>query len=246
MSSDPIQFCYRYNHPQDIELIGLISALFSYGNVSSICKFLERLLSCLGRHPSQHISNISSLSFRKNSFLFYRFQTSEDIFEFVITLYTLWLKTKTFQIYFLSHNNLNQGIANFQEEFWKTYKEIFAKEPSYGLKFLVGIKNPKGSHKRLWMFLRWMTRRTFPDFGIYTALNPKDLIYPLDTHIIQFASFHEISKRKTNDFVKAQEITNWFKKYSFDDPLIFDFPISRLGILKENNLKNFMFQNFSN
>lgn len=234
--SDPIQFCYRYESVRDIELVAIITSLFSYGNVNSICKFLESIFSILGKTPSKSILEISNTSL--NSINLYRFQKREDVFEFLIVLSQLWKKEKSFQNYFLSYN-LNLGILNFQKEFWKLYKEIFSKSPSYGLQFLVGKENEKSTHKRYWMFLRWMIRKTFPDFGIYHKIHPKDLIYPLDTHILQFSELHKITLRKTNDYKKALEITQWFQKFSEEDPLIFDFPITRIGILRRLKKESF-------
>lgn len=231
--TDPIQFCHRYNKREDIEIVGLISALFSYGNVSSICKFLDKLLENLGSFPSQSILDFSNLSFSKTNFKAYRFQTKEDVFEFLVVIGELWKSKKTFQTYFKTEDELNSGILNFQREFWKQYQKLFFKKPSNGLQFLIGVGNKNSAHKRLWMFLRWMIRKEFPDFGIYSQLKPKDLIYPLDTHILHFSDIYNVSKRKTVDYKKALEITNWFKNYSSDDPLLFDFPISRMGILKE-------------
>ena len=51
LKSDPIDFCYRYTNKEDIEVIGFISALFSYGNVLSIKKHLEILLGLFGKSP---------------------------------------------------------------------------------------------------------------------------------------------------------------------------------------------------
>lgn len=87
------------------------------------------------------------------------------------------------------------------------------------------------------MFLRWMVRKNFPDFGIYTSIQPWELLFPLDTHIQRIANILGISARKTPDWKKAEEITDFFAKVDPTDPVRADFSLSRLGILKECKTK---------
>lgn len=55
IKSDPILFCYQYKSKQDIEIVGFISALFAYGNVSSINSHLEKLFELFGSQPFEFI-----------------------------------------------------------------------------------------------------------------------------------------------------------------------------------------------
>lgn len=87
------------------------------------------------------------------------------------------------------------------------------------------------------MFLRWMVRRGFPDFGIYTSIQPWELLFPLDIHIQRIANVLGISSRKTPDWKKAEEITEFFAKVHPADPVRADFSLSRLGILRECKTK---------
>src|SRR3990172_9320407 len=51
LTSDPVQFVHRYRQGADQEAVGLLSALFAFGNVGAIHRSLEHLLGALGPHP---------------------------------------------------------------------------------------------------------------------------------------------------------------------------------------------------
>jgi len=231
LNTDPIQFVHVFSNPQDQELVGFISALFAYGNVKSILKYIKNLLNLLGNTPSQFILETKNLQKIKTQILGYRFQTSEDVYQFLLILGILWQKSNTLESYFTSQGS--ERIINFQKKFWQTYSNYFSLPPTRGLKFLVGFENPKSPNKRYWLFLRWMVRNTYPDLGIYKTISPSELLYPLDTHIQKLTSILGMSLRKTNDIDKVIEITTAFQEFCREDPVKYDFSLSRLGILKQ-------------
>lgn len=231
LNSDPILFCYSYSKKEDIELIGFISAMFSYGNVVSIQKFLEALISNFRESPREILEK-QSIQLPKN--IYYRFQTNRDISDFIIGLQILLNESPSLEPYFLNDQKSNQlGISNFQKRFLKILQSLNPKkEISNGLKFLVGSGDKNSANKRYHMFLRWMVRDKFPDFGIYQNLSKKHLQYPLDTHIVKFSRILGLTHRKTINAKMVEEITNNVKQFNTEDPLLYDFPLSRLGILK--------------
>jgi uncharacterized protein (TIGR02757 family) len=231
--TDPIQFAYRYKRKEDIEIVAFISALFSYGNVPSITKHLENLFQLFTNNPSDFFQKPKGLEQIKTKIPYYRFQTQKDIFEFLCILKLLWKENNTLEQFFLSNEKGNHRILTFQNTFWKFYKNIFHTKPDRGLEFLIGKPNLLSTNKRYWMFLRWMVRSEFPDLGIYKQIEPKDLYYPLDVHIQKMSKILNTDSRKTNDFKKVEQITQSFEKLYPQDPVKYDFPLSRLGILKK-------------
>ena len=81
------------------------------------------------------------------------------------------------------------------------------------------------------LFLRWMVRRTPPDLGLWTFVDPAKLVMPLDTHIHRIATFLGINKRKSADWKAARTITDHLAHFDRSDPVRYDFAICRLGIL---------------
>jgi uncharacterized protein (TIGR02757 family) len=76
-----------------------------------------------------------------------------------------------------------------------------------------------------------MVRRTSPDLGLWTFVDPSKLVIPLDTHVHRITTFLGISKRKTADWKAARAITDRLAKFDSADPVRYDFAICRLGIL---------------
>ena len=81
------------------------------------------------------------------------------------------------------------------------------------------------------MFLRWMTRTTFPDFGLYKTFHPRDLIVPLDVHMARMAQNLNWTTAAGAGWKNAVEITGSLATIEPEDPLRFDFVITRPGIL---------------
>ena len=231
LQTDPILFCYRFSKREDIEIIGYIASMFSYGNVASIQNFLEKLLMGLNDSPYQKIKN-EDLSFLSN--IYYRFQTNKDIHIFFQGLQALLKSSTSLEFYFLDNSySTQERILSFQNKFTSTILNITGeKKLSNGLKFLIGSGTKNSANKRYNMFLRWMVRDTFPDFGLYKTFQKKNIVFPLDTHIVKLAKILGLSNAKTINAKMAREITENVKQINSEDPLLYDFPLSRLGILK--------------
>jgi uncharacterized protein (TIGR02757 family) len=81
------------------------------------------------------------------------------------------------------------------------------------------------------LFLRWMVRRTPPDLGLWTFVDPARLVVPLDTHVHRIATFLGLSRRRTADWKAARALTDRLAQLDDADPVRYDFAICRLGIL---------------
>jgi len=97
----------------------------------------------------------------------------------------------------------------------------------------------KGSAcKRHNLFLRWMVRKKDGvDLGIWTVLSPRDLIVPLDTHMARMGRWMGLTRSRTPSFRMAEEITGAFRAVCPEDPVKFDFALTRIGILGECTLR---------
>lgn len=217
---DPIIIAKRYNDAN----IALICALFSYGNVKQIVKFLDSLDFSLLKKSDDDIS-------RALQNHYYRFQKSEDIIALFIALKRLNETTTLEAIFVESYahkcsviDGLNAVISRLREEY--PYN-------SRGYTFLLGKVTTKrkgaGALKRWMMFLRWVVRKDNIDMGLWSGVNKADLIIPLDTHTFNVGLRLGLLKRKTYDLEAAFELTQTLKSFDNKDPLKYDFAIYRLG-----------------
>lgn len=217
---DPLLIASKYND----ETIALICALFAYGNAKLIVKFLETLDFSLLEASDEHI--ISTLSSH-----YYRFQNAQDIAALFIALKRLKKIDSIENIFYEGYkkeNNVLDGLWHFIE----TLKQLNAHH-SRGYHFLVGSVPQKmsgvGTYKRYLMYLRWMVRKDNLDIGLWSKIDKKDLLLPLDTHTFKVSKKFGLLKRKTYDMKAVIEITQRLRKFDSQDPIKYDFALYRLG-----------------
>ena len=92
----------------------------------------------------------------------------------------------------------------------------------------------KSSAKRINMFLRWMCRKDKRgvDFGVWNAIEPKNLMCPLDVHSGNVARKLGLLNRKQNDWQAVEELTNQLRIFDKNDPVKYDFSLFGLGVFE--------------
>ena len=217
---DPIMVAHRYRD----ETISLICALFSYGNVKQIVKFLDSLDFSLLKSSEEKIADTL-----KNHY--YRFQTSEDVIALFIALKRVQEQGSLEQIFKTGYDeksNVLDGINALITTIKASYPHR-----SKGYDFLLSKLTCKskgaGTLKRWMMFLRWMVREDNIDMGLWSGIARGDLIMPLDTHTFKVSQKLGLLSRKTYDLQAAIELTCKLKSFDKDDPLKYDFALYRLG-----------------
>lgn len=217
---DPIIVARKYND----ETIALICALFAYGNVKQIVGFLESLDFSLLEKSDKTIEQ----SLQNH---YYRFQTNEDVVALFLALKRLKNTTKLEELFvsgYAQNNNVIEGI----NAIIKKLHEL-CDHNSRGYTFLLGKVTNKtkgaGALKRWMMWLRWMVRKDAIDLGLWSRVDKKDLIMPLDTHTFKVSRKLGLLTRKTYDLQAAIELTNALKEFDKEDPLKYDFALYRLG-----------------
>ena len=217
---DPIIVAKRYNDAN----IALICALFSYGNVKQIVKFLDSLDFSLLQKSDDEISRVLQNHY-------YRFQKSEDIIALFIALKRL-NKTTTLEDVFVESYATKRNVIDGLNAVISMLRELYPYN-SRGYTFLLGNVTTKrkgaGALKRWMMFLRWVVRKDNIDMGLWRGVNKADLIIPLDTHTFNVGLRLGLLKRKTYDLESAFELTKTLKSFDKTDPLKYDFAIYRLG-----------------
>lgn len=223
--TDPIIFPSRFSKKADIEIASLISSSLSYGKVEQILKTLQKVFSILSS-PLEYLKSSSTKKIIKDfKDIKHRFTTSYELASFLIRLKELYTHNKDMEEAFLRFYSPKKRINH-------SYTPFLLKTFGCNFKTLIPDPRKKSAMKRFNMFLRWMVRKDNIDFGIWKRISTSLLIYPLDTHIHRFALLNKITKRKDNSIKTAYEITDFFSKIEPQDPVKYDFAITRLGILQ--------------
>jgi len=217
---DPILVAKRYNDP----CISLICALFAYGNVKQIVKFLDSLDFSLLEASDEEIKEAL-----KNHY--YRFQKSDDVIALFIALKRLHVKHTLEEVFKIGYDKEKSVVDGINSIISALHVEV--QRDTQGYNFLVGKITTKtkgtGALKRWMMWLRWMVRADNIDMGLWSGVSKADLIMPLDTHTFNVGLKLGLLKRKTYDLQAAIELTETLKGFDKSDPLKYDFALYRLG-----------------
>ena len=217
---DPLLIASQYKD----ESIALICALFSYGNAGLIVKFLESLDFSLLECSEEKIQ-------KRLSSHYYRFQNSEDVAALFIALKRLRSENSIEDIFYAGYKreeNILDGLWSFIE----TLQAVYPRQ-TRGYGFLAGSVPKKvastGTYKRYMMYLRWMVRKDALDMGLWSKIDKKDLLMPLDTHTFQVSRRLGLLNRKTYDMKASIELTDTLRTFDEKDPIKYDFALYRLG-----------------
>ena len=219
--NDPISVPHLFSRKEDIEIIGFLTALISWGKRSNIIKAGKFLAELFEYEPYNFIKNASNHEvelFRK--FYYRTFQPEDSVF-IISRLRELYKKSSLKDIFYEGFKN--DGIKG---GIYAIRKFILMNVPEHRSK--KHLPNPyKGSAcKRINMFLRWMVRRDNIDFGIWNDVIPTSmLMIPLDLHVGRAARELNILQRKQNDWKAVEELTNVLKEWNPNDPVIYDFAL---------------------
>jgi len=101
----------------------------------------------------------------------------------------------------------------------------------------------KGSACKRWnLFLRWMVRKDRVDPGGWEGVRASQLLVPLDTHMFRVCTGMGMSKRKTADLKAVREITDAFKNISPEDPVKYDFALTRVSMRRNEGEEGALFR----
>ncbi len=200
--------------------VALFCALFAYGNVRSILKFLNSCdLNALEK-PKIRDSIPCPCTTKV-----YRFQNNNEIQRFFEALLSLESLQEIF-IQGYKCDSILGGIRSLQNALYARVGEA-----TEGLKFLLGAMDSASPLKRWNLFLRWMVRKDCVDLGRWERVLRSDLLLPLDTHTFRIARRLGLLRRRTYDFKAVLEITNQLKEFDAKDPVKYDFALYRIGQL---------------
>ncbi len=234
---DPLEFLYDYNHVRDREIAALVAACLAYGNVWQILKSVSSVLEIMDS-PSRFLKSSSRASLLKAFEHFkYRFTTGRELATMLYGAKRVIESHGSLQSCFMKgihddHETVAPGLSAFVKEL----SAVFDAKP----RSLLPSPDLGSACKRWNLFMRWMVRKDDVDPGGWDQVPTSKLIVPVDTHMHRFSLRLGITGRKQADLRTACEITDAFRKIAPDDPVRFDFALTRLGIRDDTDPEEFL------
>jgi uncharacterized protein (TIGR02757 family) len=232
IAPDPLQLVLRQSDPLDQEVAGLIAAAFAYGRADIIVANIGAMLAKMKPSPYRYLLTFDRAeATRRFAGFVHRFHKTPDLVAFLGCLARAIethgsLGALFEKCYDASDADIGPALARFVEA-------IRAGETKYAasIRYLLTSPNDGSACKRMNLYLRWMVRRTSPDLGLWTFVDPSKLVMPVDTHIHRIATFLGLNDRKSADWKAARALTDRLARFDRTDPVRYDFALCRLGIL---------------
>jgi len=229
IGTDPLLFLHRYARPEDQEIVGLIASSLAYGHVTMINRNVDQVLRVM--HPSprafleQARSEAIHIAFRDFR---HRWTDGSSISSLLLGIRDAIHRHGSLGRAFLAVDaphvpiqiTLSKWVALLHVEKIGVARPLLA-DPAGG-----------SACKRLHLFLRWMIRRDVIDPGCWRdMIAPSRLMIPLDTHMFRLARKVGFTRRLQPDGQAVADITDAFRTWCPDDPVKYDFALTRPGIV---------------
>ncbi len=225
---DPLELVLGFEDVRDREVVGLFCALLALGRVEGILSACRAAISAIP-DPPRLIRDLSLSTSRRAFMGFkYRFFGADEMSRMAFGIGRL----------IDEHGSLEASLGDPADV--RAAHDIlepltvFAGRLRAAAGGLPGIllSDPatNSAHKRLNLYLSWMVRTDAVSPGGWATVRPGQLLVPVDTHMLRIARAFGITRRTTADITTVREITAAFRSISPDDPVKYDFALTRLGI----------------
>lgn len=232
---DPVHWVHHYSNPRDQEVVALFSAVLAYGNVTSILSSVGKALAALG--PEPHLSLREGAQSKTLEDFTHRFTRGVDLQILCHWLAHILETDGSVENHFLKsgETTLERQLSSFVRRLFEiplpSRLERALQKRKRNLFYLLPDPARGSACKRLNLFLRWMVRpRDGIDLGLWKRMEAKDLILPVDTHLLKALQRLKWTKSKTATWRVAEAATAELRKYAPHDPVRYDFALCHLSM----------------
>ncbi len=226
INPDPLLFLYDYPEKKNREIAGFIAACLAYGRVELIMETVATVLGKLDPTPFDYLMGQTKKDMA-NDFKGFRYRFANDVH--LVNL--LWGIREVLKRFSSLENCFYEGMTPEDETIIPGLVFLFEQiNRNKDMGHLLADPQKKSACKRSLLFLRWMVRKDQVDPGGWGKISPALLIVPLDTHMHKIGMMLGFTKRKSPDMKTALEITQGFRQVLREDPVKYDFCLTRFGI----------------
>ncbi|NNM54415.1 MAG: TIGR02757 family protein [Spirochaetales bacterium] len=220
LPTDPVSLVWELDSA-DREVGAFLVACLSLGRVNAIIAFAKKLLERLSRPLAGALRSLNPAQTADlTADLTYRFFSSQKL--------AIWL-TATGDV-LRRYDTLESALGETSDP-WVRLENFARHFHSHGdIGILVPRPRTSSAFKRLNLFFRWMVRHDAIDPGGWSRVKPSELLAPVDTHVLAWARAEGVTTRRQADRKACQEITEFFRRFSPEDPLRWDFALTRKGM----------------
>jgi uncharacterized protein (TIGR02757 family) len=233
---DPLEFVWEYDDPADREVVGLVASALAYGRVAIIRRSVARVLAALGDRPAERLANARPEELHRGLEGFrHRFASGAAVADLLTGARDMIREAGSLRAAFL------EGCGPDEADTLPALERFCARLAGKGRPgHLVPIPSRGSACKRMHLYLRWMVRRDAVDPGGWDGISPARLLVPLDVHMHRIATRLGLTNRRTADLRAVREVTAGFARWVPEDPVKYDFALTRFGIREDMDLEGFL------
>ena len=228
LERDPLALVRPYADVADREVAGLVASVLAFGSVDLIMRAVRSALAPLGDRPAAALADLADDDIGELWSAFqYRFCFPKDMIALMIAIRRAREEAGSLESLFLDLDPGGADIVGAAAAFSARLREL-------GTGIRVGLLPDPGrgsACKRLFLFLRWMVREDEVDPGGWGRVDRARLVVPIDTHMARVCSGRlRFIPRPAADLRAALRATAAFRLYAPEDPVKYDFALTRPGI----------------
>jgi len=234
IAPDPLEVVREFESEDDREVVALIASSFALGRVDGIVRIVRAVveaLSTAGRSPRAVIEGSEVVRLRELAAgLRYRFFDSGHIGGLLVGMRAVLRRHGSLEACFAT------GLAaGGDEPVLDGLSALVAgllagAEGELDGSILLSRPDLGSASKRLHLFARWMVRNDAIDPGGWTVIGPERLLVPVDTHVLKVARRLGLTSRRQANLLVSREVTAAFRRFAPEDPVRYDFSLTRPGI----------------
>ena len=240
LGTDPLALVHAYRAPADQEIAGFVASGLAFGNVVAIQASVSAVLEAMGPSPAEFVDRFDAERDEARLVgLYHRWIRGRDLLLLAGTLQRMRRESGSLRAFFLQGHRTEDAdtgrvLASFSERARSLAAAMSPAGAGRRATVVPFFPSPRDGSacKRLNLFLRWMVRGGDGlDLGLWPEVPRRQLVLPLDTHLVRLSRALGLTKRKSPGWAMAVEATRSLALLDPQDPVKYDFSLCRLGIL---------------
>jgi uncharacterized protein (TIGR02757 family) len=237
LADDPLSSIRPLAHDvRSAEVLGIVAATLAIGNTTAIRGALGRLLDITQGAPEVWLLETPRAERARALASFRHRWIRGDQMEYLARVLTC---------YYADHPTLEDAFVDGTASGGfpggldalahvlrgDTYRRDVGSPPAgYRILFPSPLEMPRSPCKRMTLFVRWMVRSGYPDFGVWRRVPTGELCVPLDQHVHWIAYNLGLTSRRSRSWAAVEEVSETLRRIDPIDPIRFDFVLCHTGI----------------